>query len=87
MVLTTINSEEHFRSASSYDINEQCRLIKHNAVVVGTDDSKKSMSDPTVMRSNIFNDDCRIFDIPPCKLVLPIYWTVVTLPMHTIYAP
>jgi hypothetical protein len=23
MVLTTINSEEHFRSASSYDINKQ----------------------------------------------------------------
>jgi hypothetical protein len=41
MMLTTINSEGHFGSASSYDINEQWRLIEHIDVVVGTDDSKK----------------------------------------------
>jgi hypothetical protein len=89
MVLTTINSEGHFRSASSYDINEQWRLIEHIDVVVGTDDSKKCMSDPMVMRSNNFNDDYRMFDSPSplCKLVLPTYWTVVPLSMHTIYAP
>jgi hypothetical protein len=40
VVLTTINSEGHFRSVSSYDINEQWRLIEHIDVVVGTDDSK-----------------------------------------------
>jgi hypothetical protein len=39
------------------------------------------------MRSNNFKDDCRMFDVPPCKLVLPTYWTVVPLPIHTIYAP
>jgi hypothetical protein len=42
MVLTTINSEGHFRSAFSYDINEQWRLIEHIDVIVGTDDSKKT---------------------------------------------
>jgi hypothetical protein len=63
-VLTTINSEGHFGSVSSYDINEHWRLIQHIDVIVGTGDSKKSMSNPTVMRSNNFNDDCRIFDVP-----------------------
>jgi hypothetical protein len=38
MVLTTINSEGHFGSASSYDINKQWRLIKHIDVIVRTDD-------------------------------------------------
>jgi hypothetical protein len=38
MVLTTINGEEHFESASSYDINKQWRLIEHNDVIVRTDD-------------------------------------------------
>jgi hypothetical protein len=52
MVLMTINSEGHFSSASSYDINEQWRLFEHIDGVVGTGDSKKSMPDPTVMRSN-----------------------------------
>jgi hypothetical protein len=47
MVPTTINSEGHFESGSSYDINEQWRLIKHIDVVVGTGDPKKSMPDPT----------------------------------------
>jgi hypothetical protein len=56
MMLTTINSEGHFESASSYDINEQWRLIEH-IDVVRTGDSKKSLPDPTVMRSNSFNDD------------------------------
>jgi hypothetical protein len=87
MVLTTINCEGHFGSASSHDINEQWRLIEHIDVVVGTGDSKKSMSDPTVMRSNSFKDDCRMFDAPRCKSALPTYWTVVSLSMHTIYAP
>jgi hypothetical protein len=41
MMFTTINSEGHLRSASSYDINEQWKLIEHIDVVVGTDDSKK----------------------------------------------
>jgi hypothetical protein len=41
MMLTTINSECHFESASSYDINEQWRLIEHIDVVVRTGDSKK----------------------------------------------
>jgi hypothetical protein len=36
MVLTTINSEGHFGSAPSYDINEQWRLIVHIDIVVGT---------------------------------------------------
>jgi hypothetical protein len=38
MMLTIINSAGHFWSASSYDINEQLRLIEHIDVVVGTDD-------------------------------------------------
>jgi hypothetical protein len=42
MVLTTINNEGHFRSASSYDINEQWILIEHIDVVVRTGDSKKT---------------------------------------------
>jgi hypothetical protein len=42
MVLMTINSEGHFESVSSYDINEQWRLNEHIDVIVGTD-SKKSM--------------------------------------------
>jgi hypothetical protein len=42
MVLTTINSEGHFESVSSYNINEQRRLIEHIDVIVGTDDSKKT---------------------------------------------
>jgi hypothetical protein len=64
MVLTTINSEGHFGSASSYDINKQWRLIEHIDVIVRTGDSKKSMPDLTVMRSNSFKDDCRMFDAP-----------------------
>jgi hypothetical protein len=87
MVLITINSEGHFESASSYDINEQWRLIEHINVVVGTDNTKKSMLDPTVMRSNSFNNDCRMFDAPLCKLVLSTYRIVVPLAMHIIYAP
>jgi hypothetical protein len=71
---------------SSYDINEQWRLIEHIDVIVGTSDSKKSMPDPTVMRSNNFKDDCRIFDVSPCKLAMSTYRIVVPLPMHTIYA-
>jgi hypothetical protein len=86
VVLTTINSEGHFGSASSYDINEQWRLIEHIDVIVGIGDSKKSMTDPTVMRSNSFKDDCRMFDVPPCKLTLSTYRIVVSLSMHTIYA-
>jgi Asp-tRNA(Asn)/Glu-tRNA(Gln) amidotransferase B subunit len=65
MVLTTINSERHFGSAFSYDINKQWRLIDHIDVVVRTDDSKKSMSDSMVMRSNNFKNDYRMFDVPP----------------------
>jgi AAA+ superfamily predicted ATPase len=41
VVLMIINSETHFRSVSTYDINEQWRLIHHIDDVVGTDDSKK----------------------------------------------
>jgi hypothetical protein len=63
-----INSEGHVRSVSFYDINEQWRLIKHTDIVVGTDDSKKSMSDPTIMRSNSFKDDDRMFDVPYVNL-------------------
>jgi hypothetical protein len=59
-----INSEAHFRSVSSYDINEQWRLIQHIDVVVGSGDSKKNMSDPMVIRSNSFKDDYRMFDVP-----------------------
>jgi hypothetical protein len=87
MVFTTINSEGYCGSASFYDINEQWRLIEHIDVIVRTGDSQKSIPDPTVMRSNNFKDDCRIFDVPPCKLALQIYWTVVPLLMHIIYAP
>jgi hypothetical protein len=47
--------------------------------------SKKSMPDLTVMRSNIFKYDCRMFDVPPCKLDMLIYRTVVPLSMHTLY--
>jgi hypothetical protein len=64
IVLMTINSEGYFESASSYDINEQWRLIEHIDIVVGTDDSKKNMSVPTVMRSNSFKYYCRMFDVP-----------------------
>jgi hypothetical protein len=63
MVRTIINSEGYFGSASSYDINEQWRLIEHIDVIVGIGDSKKSMSDPTIMRSNNFKDDCRMLDV------------------------
>jgi hypothetical protein len=83
----TINSKGYFGSVSSYDINGQWRLIQHIDVIVGTGDSKKSMSDPMVMINNNFNDDCRMFDVSPCKLALPTYPTVVLLPMDTIYAP
>jgi hypothetical protein len=86
MVLTVINSEGHFGSAPCYDINKQWRLIEHIDAVVKIGDSKKSMLDPTVMRSNNFKDDCRTFDVSSCKLVLPTYWTVVSLSMYTIYA-
>jgi hypothetical protein len=71
VVLMTINSEWHFWSVSSYDINEQWRLIEHIAIFVGTGDFKKSMPDPMVMRSNNFKDDGRIFNVPrvnwPCQ--------------------
>jgi hypothetical protein len=88
MVLTTTNSEGHFGSASSYDINEHWRLIKHIDIIVRTGDSKKkNMSDPTIMRSNRLKDDCMMFDVPLCKLIMPTYWIVVPLPMHTIYTP
>jgi hypothetical protein len=87
MVLMTINSEGHFGSASFYDINEQWRLIEHIDVIVRTGNFKKSMPNQTVMRSNNFKDDCRMFDVIPCKLALPTYWTVVLVPMHIIYAP
>jgi hypothetical protein len=42
MVLTTINSEGHFGSASSYDINKRWRLIEHIDVIVGIGYSKKA---------------------------------------------
>jgi hypothetical protein len=64
VVLTTINSEGHFGSVSSYDINEQWRLIQHIDVIVGTGGSKKSMSNPTFMRSKSFKNDCRMFNVP-----------------------
>jgi hypothetical protein len=71
MLLTTINSEGHFVSAYSYDINEQWRLIEHIDVIVRTGDSKKSMLDLTVMRSNNLKNDCRMFDVSrvnwPCQ--------------------
>jgi hypothetical protein len=72
---------------SSYDINGQWILIKHIDVVVGTTTPKKNMSDPTIMRSNNFKDDRRMFDVSSCKLPLPTYQTVVPLSMHTTYAP
>jgi hypothetical protein len=87
MVLMPINSDVYFRSVSSYDINEQWRLIWHIDVIVGSDDIKKSMPDPMVMRSNNFKDDCRMFDALSCKLPLPTYRTIVSLLLHTIYAP
>jgi hypothetical protein len=50
---------------SSYDIKEeQWRLIQHIDVIVEICDSKKSMTDPTIMRSNNSKDDCRMFDVP-----------------------
>jgi hypothetical protein len=49
--------------------------------------TQKSIPDLTIMRSNNFNDDCRMFDVLLCKLVLLTYWTVVSLPMHIIYTP
>jgi hypothetical protein len=64
VVLTAINSEGHFESVSSYDINEQWRLIQHIDVIVGTGDSKKSMPDLTVIISNNFKNDCMMFDTP-----------------------
>jgi hypothetical protein len=42
-------------------------LIEYIDVVVRTGDSKKSMADPTVMRSNNFKDDGRMFDVPHVK--------------------
>jgi hypothetical protein len=87
VMLMTINSEGYFRSVSSYDISKQWRLIQHIDIVVGTDDYKKSMTDLTVMKHNSFKDDCRVFDVLPCKLTLPIYRTDVSLPMYIIYAP
>jgi hypothetical protein len=33
-------------------------------VIVETNDSKKYMLDPMVMRNNNFKDDCRMFDVP-----------------------
>jgi hypothetical protein len=64
VVLMTINSEGHFGGVSSYDINKQWRLIEHIDVVVGTGIFKKSMPETTIMRSNNFKNDCRIFDVP-----------------------
>jgi hypothetical protein len=63
-MLTPFNIEGHFGSVSSYDINEQWRLIQHIDVIVGSSDSKKSMSDPTVMRSINYKDVCMMFDVP-----------------------
>jgi hypothetical protein len=40
IMLMVINNERHFGSASSYDINEQWRLIEHIDVIVETDDLK-----------------------------------------------
>jgi hypothetical protein len=62
VVLMVINSEGHFGSVSSYDINEQWRLNQHIDVVVGTNNSKKSMTDSTLTRSNNFKADCRIIN-------------------------
>jgi hypothetical protein len=63
VVLMPINSEGHFRSVSSHDINEQWWLIQHINVIVGFNNSK-NVPNPTVMRSKNFKDDCRIFDAP-----------------------
>jgi hypothetical protein len=41
VVLIPINSEDHFRSVSSYDINEQRRLIQYIDIIVGFGDRKK----------------------------------------------
>jgi hypothetical protein len=43
VVLMTINSEGHFESVLSYDMNKQWRLIGDIDVVVGTGDSKKNV--------------------------------------------
>jgi hypothetical protein len=71
VVLILINNEGHFVSMSSYDINQQWWLIQHIDAIVGFGNSKKSMIDPTVMRTNNFKDDCRMFDVPcinwPCE--------------------
>jgi hypothetical protein len=56
VVLMTINSKGHFRSVFSYDINEQWILIQYIDIVVRTSDSKKSMPNPTIMKSNNFKD-------------------------------
>jgi hypothetical protein len=58
---------------SSYDINEQWRLIQYIDIVVGTGDFRKSMPDPTIMRNNNFNDDYRMFHVPLCKFALLTY--------------
>jgi hypothetical protein len=63
-MLTAINSEGHFGSVSSYNINEQWRLVQHIDVAVVTGDSKKHMLNIMIMRSNNFNDECRMFDVP-----------------------
>jgi hypothetical protein len=41
VVLTTIKSEGYFGSVSSYDINEQWRLVQHIDIVVGTGAKKR----------------------------------------------
>jgi hypothetical protein len=76
MVFMAINSERHFRSASSYDINEQWRLIEHIDIVVGTDDSKKACQiqrlwETTTLRMIV---GCLM---PLCKLALPTYWQCI----------
>jgi hypothetical protein len=42
VVLTTINGEWHFGSVSSYNINEQWRLIEHIDIIVAIGNSKKT---------------------------------------------
>jgi hypothetical protein len=42
VMLIPINSEDHFGSMSSYDINEQWWLIQHIDIVVGSGNSKKA---------------------------------------------
>jgi hypothetical protein len=61
MMLMIIN--RHFRSTSSYDINEQWRLIEHINVVIGTDDSKKHVISSGHKKQQL-QDDCRMFDAP-----------------------